>query len=211
MRVFIDLNSRAFVVSPVLTQRVTELLFTRRDVVPVQVQFVRGGVVVELAAGATGAIGLKKTYAGDFLANDSAWTKSGTSSSTIYQFDLNLNTANLDAEFPLDTEDSIAAKVEVQWTESGTTSSTLPTSATIYNDVVRGTEGAALTFTTASGFRLMAPNGTVFEITADNDGILTATTTVATSGPSGLALRSPDGSGYTLSIDNSGTLTTTAT
>jgi hypothetical protein len=210
MRVYIDLNSRAFVVSPVLTQRVAELLFTRRDVVPVEVQFVRNGVVVELAAGATGAIGVKKTYAGDFLANDSAWTKSGSGSSTIYQFDLNLNTANLDAEFPLDTEDSIAAKVEVQWTESGTTSSTLPTSATIYNDVVRGTEGAALTFTTVSGFRLMAPNGTVFEITADNDGILTATTTVATSGPSGVALRSPDGSGFTLSIDNSGTLTTTA-
>lgn len=211
MRVFIDLNSRAFVVSPVLTQRVTELLFTRRDTVPVQVQFVRGGVVVELAGGATGAIGLKKTYAGNFLANDSAWTKSGSGSSAIYQFDLNLNTANLDAEFPLDTEDSIAAKVEVQWTESGTTSSTLPTSATIYNDVVRGTEGAALTFATASGFRLMAPNGTVFEVTADNDGILTATTTVATSGPSGLALRSPGGSGFTLSIDNSGILTTTAT
>jgi hypothetical protein len=70
MRVFIDLNSRAFVVSPVLTQRVSELLFTRRDVVPVEVQFVQNGVVVELPGGATGAMGIKKTFAGDFLAND---------------------------------------------------------------------------------------------------------------------------------------------
>ena len=174
MKVYVNLDSREFVVSPVLLQRVSTLFFTRRDIVPVQVQFVRGGTVVELAAGATGQMGLKKTFAGSFLANDGAWTQTGTGATTVYQFDLNLNTSNLNAEFPLDTEDSISAKVEIEWTESGTTSSTLPTSATIYNDVIRGGEGVP-TVTAAASFKLLAPDSSLWTITVDNDGILTAT------------------------------------
>ena len=174
MRVYVNLDSREFVVSPVLLQRVSTLFFTRRDIVPVQVQFVRGGTVVELAAGATGQMGLKKTFAGSFLANDGSWTKTGTGTMSVYQFDLNLNTSNLNAEFPLDTEDSISAKVEIEWTESGTTSSTLPTSATIYNDVIRGGEGVP-TVTAAASFKLLAPDSSLWTITVDNDGILTAT------------------------------------
>ena len=174
MRVYVNLDSREFVVSPVLLQRVSTLFFTRRDIVPVQVQFVRGGTVVELAAGATGQMGLKKTFAGSFLANDGAWTKTGTGTTTVYQFDLNLNTSNLNAEFPLDTEDSITAKVEIEWTESGTTSSTLPTSATVFNDVIRGGEGVP-TVTAAASFKLLAPDSSLWTITVDNDGILTAT------------------------------------
>jgi hypothetical protein len=174
MRVFVNLDSREFVVSPVLLQRVSTLSFTRRDVVPVQVQFVRGGTVVELAAGATGAMGLKKTFAGSFLANDAGFTKTGTGSSTIYQFDLNLNTTNLNAEFPEDDEESITAKVEIEWTESGTTSSTLPTSAIVYNDVIRGGEGVP-TVTAAASFKLLSPDSSLWTVSIDNDGILTAT------------------------------------
>jgi len=175
MRVYVNLDSREFVVSPVLLQRVSTLFFTRRDIVPVQVQFVRGGMVVELAVGATGAMGLKKTFAGSFLANDGAFTKTGTGTTTIYQFDLNLNTANIDAEFPLDTEDSITAKVEIEWTESGTTSSTLPTSATVYNDVIRGGEGVP-TVTAAASFKLLSSgDSSLWTFTVDDNGILTAT------------------------------------
>ncbi len=174
MKVYVNLDSREFVVSPVLLQRVSTLFFTRRDIVPVQVQFVRGGTVVELAAGATGAMGIKKTFAGSFLANDAAFTKTGTGTTTVYQFDLNLNTTNLNAEFPEDDEDSITAKVEIEWTESGTTSSTLPTSATIYNDVIRGGEGVP-TVTAAASFKLLSADSSLWTITVDNDGILTAT------------------------------------
>lgn len=174
MKVYVNLDSREFVVSPVLLQRVSTLFFTRRDIVPVQVQFVRGGTVVELAAGATGQMGLKKTFAGNFLANDGSWTKTGTGTTTVYQFDLNLNTSNLNAEFPEDDEDSITAKVEIEWTESGTTSSTLPTSATVFNDVIRGGEGVP-TVTAAASFKLLAPDASLWTITVDNDGILTAT------------------------------------
>ena len=64
MRVYVNLDSREFVVSPVLLQRVSTLFFTRRDIVPVQVQFVRGGTVVELAAGGHGPDGTEKDLCG---------------------------------------------------------------------------------------------------------------------------------------------------
>jgi hypothetical protein len=175
MRVYINLDSSEFVVSPVLTQRVNTLFFTRRDTVPVEVQFVRGGVVVELGAGATGAIGIKKTYTGNFLANDTDWTKTGTGAATIYTFDLNLNTSNMDAEFSPDaTTDSITAKIEVTWTVGSTTTTTLPTSATIYNDVIRGGEGVPVA-TAATSFLIKSPDDAIWQISIDNDGILTAT------------------------------------
>lgn len=175
MRVYINLDTNEFVVSPVLTQRVSTLYFVRRDTVPVEVQFVRGGVVVELGAGATGAIGLKKTYAGSFLASDSAWTKSGTGATTIYTFDLNLNTSAMDTEFTPDTKDSVDAKIEVSWTVGSTTSSTLPCVATVYNDVIRGSEGAPSASTSQASFLLTSPNNNVWSVSIDNDGILTAT------------------------------------
>ena len=173
MRVYINLDTNEPVVSPVLTQRVNTFYFVRRDTVPVEVQFVRGGAVVELGAGATGAIGMKKTFTGNFLASDSAWTKTGTGTSTVYQFDLNLNTANLDTEFTPDaTTDSIDCKIEVSWTVSGTTSTTLPTTATIFNDVIRGGEGVP-TATAAPYALLQSPGGTIFRLSVDNDGVVT--------------------------------------
>lgn len=175
MRVYINIDTRELVTSPKLLARVSTLYFTRRDVVPVQVRFVRAGVVVELDAGATGAIGLKKTFSGSFLANDSGWTKSGTGTSAVYQFDLNLNTTELNAEFPLDSEESVSCKVEIQWSELGTTSSTLPASATIYNDVIRGTEGSPTFATVMSQFDIKSPDNSTWRITVGDDGALVAT------------------------------------
>jgi hypothetical protein len=119
-------------------------------------------------------MGIKKTFAGSFLANDTAWSKSGTGTTTVYQFDLNLNTTSLNAEFATDTEASIAALVEIEWSENSTTSSTLPTAATIYNDVIRGGE-AAPTITSSTSFQLLSPDASVWTVTIDNNGILTAT------------------------------------
>jgi hypothetical protein len=175
MRVYINLDSSEFVVSPVLTQRVNTLYFTRRDVVPVEVQFVRAGAVVELGAGATGQIGIKKTFTGNFLANDSGWTKTGTGTTTVYTFDLNLNTSNMDAEFSPDaTTDSISAKIEVTWSVGGTTTTTLPTAAVVYNDVIRGGEGVP-TSTAAGFFLLQSADNSIWSVSIDNDGSLTAT------------------------------------
>lgn len=175
MRVYINLDSSQFVVSAVLTQRVNTLYFTRRDVVPVEVQFVRAGSVVELSAGATGQIGIKKTYTGNFLANDTGWTKTGTGAATVYTFDLNLNTSNMDAEFSPDAStDSITAKIEVTWSVGGTTTTTLPTAVVVYNDVIRGGEGVP-TAVAAASFLLQSPDNSTWTVSIDDDGVLTAT------------------------------------
>lgn len=175
MRVYVNLDTNEPVVSPTLTQRVNTFYFVRRDIVPVEVQFVRNGSVVELGAGATGAIGLKKTYTGNFLANDSGWTKSGTGAATIYQFDLNLNTTELSAEFNPDAStDSITCKLEISWSVSGTTSSTMPTSATVFNDVIRGGEGVP-TVTAAGSFLLQSADSSIWLVSIGNDGTLSAT------------------------------------
>lgn len=173
MRVYINLDNRAFVVSPTLLQEVTTLYFTRRDNTPVEVQFVRNGAVVELAEGSLGKMGIKTTYAGNFLAYAAAWTKSGSGANTVYTFSLNMTSGNLDALFPADTEDSVAAKVEVEWQEGGNISSTLPTSAVIYNDVIRGGEAVITSVTTLSDFKLASANYT-WTITVDDNGVLQA-------------------------------------
>jgi len=175
MRVFIDLNSRSFVTSPVLLNRVPELFFTRRDNLPVEVQFVRSGTVVELGAGAAGKMGIKKAYDGDFLAYDSAWTKSGSGSTSIYTFGLNLNTTELDEEFSTDEEDSVSAKVEIEWAESGLVSSTLPCGAIIYNDVIRGDEAAPDTATALSDIDFSDGSGGTWRLSIDASGTLTTT------------------------------------
>jgi hypothetical protein len=173
MRVYIDLNSRSFVVSPTLLQRVTTLFFTRRDNEPVEVQFVRNGAVAELSAGATGKLGLKSSYAGNFLAYAGNWVKSGTGTNTIYTFSLNMTSANLDALFTADTEDSVNCKVEVEWQTGGNTSSTLPTTATIYNDVIRGGESVITSVTTLSSFNISSANYT-WTVTMNDDGTFSA-------------------------------------
>jgi hypothetical protein len=176
MRVYVNLDSNEFVVSPVLTQRVNTLFFVRRDTVPVEVQFVRGGSVVELGSGATGTIGLKKTFSGSFLASDTSWAKTGTGSSTVYQFDLNLNTVAMDGEFSNDNATaSIDAKIEVSWTVSSTTSSTMPCVATVYNDVIRGSEGAPSSANSQASFLLTSPDASIWSVSIDNNGVLTAT------------------------------------
>lgn len=173
MRVYISLDNRAFVVSPTLLQTVSTLFFTRRDNTPVEVQFVRDGSVVELSAGAVGKMGLKSSFAGNFLAYAGNWVKSGTGTSTIYTFSLNMTSANLDALFPADTEDSVSCKVEVEWQENGNTSSTLPTSAIVYNDVIRGGESVLTSVTTLSSFNMASANYT-WTISIGDDGTFSA-------------------------------------
>jgi hypothetical protein len=149
MRVYVDLDSRAFVVSPTLLQRVTQLFFTRRDALPLEVQFVRNGTVQELGAGATGRFAIKAagSYDGDYLAYAGSWTKSGSTTSTIYTFTLSVNSSELDDLFPQDDEESVTAICELEWTVSTQVSSTLPCAATVYNDVIRaqspGSDGVA--------------------------------------------------------------------
>jgi hypothetical protein len=98
--------------------------------------------VQELPAGTTARVGVKATndFAGDFLATDTL-EKSGTGSETIYSGDFNLNTVALEELFD-DEPASLTAMLEVQWTTAPQVGSSLTLPVTIYNDVIRGDEGA---------------------------------------------------------------------
>jgi hypothetical protein len=118
---------------------------------------------------------------------------------------LNLNTAEIAA---LIAAGNSRATLEIEVSD-GTRRQTYQRTVSLGSDVIDSTSSAALATTTASGFVLMSSNGTVWEITPDNAGVLQATATGGTSAPSGLLIRSANGTGYTLSITNTGTLQTT--
>lgn len=85
---------------------------------------------------------------------------------------------------------------------------TYQTQVTLSSDIISSTSSQPLELTTSSGFLLMSPNGSVWEISADDDGLMQAASSIATGGPSGIAVRSPNGTAFTLSVDNDGHLTT---
>ena len=99
MRLFIDLDSKSLVASAGERQAVTGLTFKRGDSSVIDCYFVAGGVVQELAVGASGKFGLKALgdYGGDFIVSDLAWTKVGTGASTYYRFEPSFNTVDLNA------------------------------------------------------------------------------------------------------------------
>jgi hypothetical protein len=98
-------------------------------------------------------------------------------------------------------------KLEIEVSD-GTRKQTYQTAATISDDIISSGSSDPLSPAMASGFRLMSPNGTVFEISADNNGLLQSVLSASTSAPSGLALISANGTTYTLSVANDGTLAT---
>ena len=144
MRIAIDLDDRT--IRTWAGQVVSSLTLKRRDRFPVEVRFLRGGVVQELPSGATGCLGIKadKDFNGQFVASGLAWTKSGTGIAATYVFDLNLNTVQISALFAgVPTPSSVALMLEIEWAEGNirTSSNTLP--ITLENDIIRGDEGIA--------------------------------------------------------------------
>lgn len=146
MRLFLDLDTRSFIESVQFQRAVASLALKRRDRMPVDVQFLRAGVAVELSDGATGKLGLKadKDFNGPFAASDLDWTKSGTGDTTSYRFDLNLNTVQISALFAgVPTPPSVALMLEIEWTEGDLRTSSRTLAVTLENDIVRGDEGVA--------------------------------------------------------------------
>jgi len=146
MRLFLDLDTRSFIESAQFQRAVSSLVLKRRDHLPVDVQFLRSGVVVELATGATGKLGLKadKDFNGSFAASDLEWTKIGTGDATTYRFDLSLNTVQINALFAgVPTPSSVALMLEIEWAEADLRTSSNTLAVTLENDIVRGDEGVA--------------------------------------------------------------------
>jgi hypothetical protein len=154
MRLYINLDTREFVASPVRVTPVTAMYFTRRDIEAIDLKFVRGGVTVPISYGSQGKIGIKSSYSGAALALDTAWTeKNATTGPTLiitdvtYQFTLNLYTQQIESLFVTDDEEFVEAMIEVEWTDGGSVNTTLPCAAIIQNDILRGNETAPTVLT----------------------------------------------------------------
>lgn len=144
MKLLINIDTGGFLADSNYSAALSDLTLKRRDLVPIDVQFLSGGTVVELASGSTGQIGLKRlgNYRGGFLASDNAWTKTGTGTDTIYTFQLDLNTIEIDAAFAeAPYAESIDAMFEVSWLlPSGARASTHTLPVYLANDIIRGDE-----------------------------------------------------------------------
>jgi hypothetical protein len=140
MRVAIDLDDLS--VRTWAGQAISAMQRKRRDKVLVEVRFTRGGVAQELANGATGVCGVKKlkAFTAGFLASALSWTKSGSGVTTVYSFELNLNTTQFNTEFASNPE-KVAAALEVEWVVGDYRYSSLAMPLNVFNDYIRGDEG----------------------------------------------------------------------
>jgi hypothetical protein len=140
MRIFIDIDSRKILTTA--TRPATRLEFKRRDNDAFEVQFLRDGAVQTLPVGTIARVGVKaaEDFAGEFLATDTL-SVTGTGADTVYTGSFNLNTTALEALFPTEPA-SITAMLEVQWMSGSSVGSSLTLPITIFNDVIRGDEGA---------------------------------------------------------------------
>jgi len=144
MRLFLNLDTRSFIESAQFQRAISSLVLKRRDRLPVDVQFMRNGSVVELQDGATGKLGLKadKDFNGTFAASDSEWTRSGSGDATAYRFDLNLNTVQINALFAgVPTPPFVPLMLEIEWAEGDLRTSSNTLAVTLENDIIRGDEG----------------------------------------------------------------------
>ena len=145
MRIYFDLDSSKIVETLGVNSPLTALSLKRGDSCVLDVLFTSGGNVVELDPSATGKVGLKAAgdFSGNFIANAASWVKTGTLTSTVYRFTLNLATDSIAALLTGSTA-SVSAIFEMEFAIGTvrTSSQTIP--ATIYNDVIKGGESGAI-------------------------------------------------------------------
>lgn len=180
MRILIDLESGE--VRTWAGAAITSLPAKFRDNIPLEVRFSLGGIAQELAAGYSGQAGVKAAgeYAGDFLALDSAWVKSGTGTGTVYTFDLDLNTVEFATAFTAEPA-SVAAVLEVQITDGSTVRSSQAVALTVSNDYIQGDEGLPTAGTPAYPIAAQVPIWRV-DITALTGGTGSSLDTLVTAG-----------------------------
>ena len=143
MQIFLDIDTRRFC-STITGRLITQLDLKRRDKDLIELQFIRAGVVQEMA-GYTANAGMKPAgeYATTFLSSG-PFAKSGSGTSTVYSAELNLNTIEMDAAFASEPA-SIMAMLEVEWSAGSVISSSTTLPVKVANDVIRGDEGTPIT------------------------------------------------------------------
>jgi hypothetical protein len=146
MKIFFDLDTSQLVGNPSTRVPISNLPLKRGDEIVIEVSFLAGGVVVPLPNDATGILGIKELgkFDEDYLAVAESWTKSGSGATTVYTFNLDLNTQELADALGVGTEEELArvnAMLELEFEADGLRISSQTVGVRVNNDVNRGTEG----------------------------------------------------------------------
>jgi hypothetical protein len=150
MKLFIDLTSRRFVKSAASSAALASLTLKRRDLLPIEIQFVLRGAAVATPSGTTFSTALKASYAD---ANFLALAASGV---------LDLNTIPLEAAFAASPA-VVTALLEVRWTATGEATRTATLPVEVQNSVILGTEATPIAMPDGKATQAQAEAGT------DND------------------------------------------
>jgi len=147
MKLFIDITSRRFVKSAASSAALASLTLKRRDLLPIEIQFVLRGAAVATPSGTTFSTALKQSYADtNFLALAAAGV-------------LDLNTIPLEAAFA-SSPAVVTALLEVKWTSTGEATRTATLPVEIQNSVIIGTEATPIAMPDGKATQLQAEAGT---------------------------------------------------
>jgi len=147
MKLFIDLTSRRFVKSAASSAALASLTLKRRDLLPIEIQFVLRGAAVATPSGTTFTTALKASYAdANFLALAAAGV-------------LDLNTIPLEAAFA-SSPAVVTALLEVRWTATGEATRTATLPVEIQNSVIIGTEATPIAMPDGKATQAQAEAGT---------------------------------------------------
>jgi len=147
MKLFIDLTSRRFVKSAASSAALASLTLKRRDLLPIEIQFVLRGAAVATPVGTSFTTALKANYAD---ANFLALAASGV---------LDLNTIPLEAAFA-SAPAVVSALLEVRWTATGEATRTATLPVEIQNSVIIGTEATPIAMPDGKATQAQAEAGT---------------------------------------------------
>ena len=138
MRIYLDLDSRLILSTP--NRPIRTLEFKRRDNDSLELQFVRGGIVVPVSSGTTVQYGLKPVdqYGAGFFSVGS-FVKTGSGEAALFTASVNLNTVPIAQAFDLEPK-SISAMLEIEARDGDTVNSSITLPVTLHNDVIRGDE-----------------------------------------------------------------------
>ncbi len=152
MTIYIDLGTSNIVESPTFPRPLDSLDLKRNDNPTINVVFLTNGVQTDLGSGATGQLGIKEAgdYAAGFLASASSWTKTGSGTTAVYSFSVNLNTTQIAAAFGTTDEPAqIPAMLEIEWIVGGAITRSETQAVNLNNCVIEGDEGVPVAGTPA--------------------------------------------------------------
>lgn len=143
MKLYVDLNSLSLISQPGYTKAVEQIYLRRADTVPFSVYFVQDGVIVDPG---TADVFLVIKSAGNYneasplVAAGSAFTKSGTGTTTVFTKAVDISSATIDTALSIASGNgtaSVDAMGEISWSISGAFLTARRFTVTIESDLNR--------------------------------------------------------------------------